>query len=52
MKKAPVALLTALLALALTAGSAMAAKVIKVGASPTPPAEILTVAAEELKAKG
>ena len=52
MKKAPVALLTALLALALTAGSAMAAKVIKVGASPTPHAEILKVAADELKAQG
>ena len=51
-KKAPVALLTALLALALTAGSAMAAKTIKVGASPTPHAEILNVAANELKAKG
>ena len=45
-------LLTAFLTLALGAGSALAATTVKVGASPTPHAELLKVAAETLKPQG
>ena len=45
-------LLTGLVALGLSAGSALAATTLKVGASPTPHAEILKVAADILKPQG
>ena len=52
MKHLRSAVVTALLSVGLFAASASAATTLTVGASPTPHAEILKVAAEELKQKG